>query len=80
MTTSSTTRAFETPVGTGGSITDMIIRRYRARRNRRLARRAMGELRALNNHTLKDIGMHRSEVISVVCADPTGRRRRYAGN
>ncbi len=48
-----------------------------AMRERRKQRTAIRELRSLDNHTLKDIGLHRTEVTSVICADPAGRRRHH---
>lgn len=62
------------------SLAVMIAERYRAMRERRKARCAMGELRALSIHTLKDIGLHRTEVSSVVCVAQSDRRRNYAGH
>ena len=40
-----------------------LVDRFRAARRRRAA---IGELSALSDHTLKDIGLHRSEIRSVV--------------
>ena len=53
---------------------------YRVYRSNRQARKAIRDLRQLNGHTLKDIGLHRSEITSVVRADQTERRRGYAGS
>ena len=58
----------------------MIADRYRAMRERRKARQAVGDLRVLSNHTLKDIGLHRSEITSLVCLAQSDRRRGHAGN
>ncbi len=53
-----------------------LVEEFRAARRRRAA---IGELSALSNHALKDIGLHRSEIRSVVhemtrAAAPTQRR------
>ncbi|MCH8926015.1 MAG: DUF1127 domain-containing protein [Proteobacteria bacterium] len=40
-----------------------LVEGFRAARRRRAA---IGELSALSDHTLKDIGLHRSEILSVV--------------
>ncbi len=53
---------------------------YRAMRRRRHQRHAMSDLRRLSGHALKDIGLHRSEISSIVYVSEAGRRRRYAGN
>ena len=47
-------------------------------RQRRIERRAMAELGGLSNHQLKDIGLHRSEISSIVHGAQawTERRRR----
>ena len=71
--------ALEKPVAPANPLLSRVIRSYRGYIERRKARRAIGELRRLSGHTLKDIGLHHSEVTSVVCGDQTGRRRRYAG-
>jgi uncharacterized protein YjiS (DUF1127 family) len=41
----------------------------------RKKRRALAELRSLDPRTLKDMGIDRSEVISIVYGDANGRRR-----
>ena len=51
------------------------IRRFGEARRRAATLR---DLRALDNATLRDIGMSRSELISVSLADPSGRRRHRA--
>lgn len=40
-------------------------------------RRAVRELRSVGNRTLKDIGMDRSEAMSVVYGASAGRRHRF---
>jgi len=67
----------DTPLG---ALVRKVAGSYRGFTKRRKARRASCELRRLSGHTLKDIGLHHSEITSVVCADQTGRRRRYAGS
>lgn len=43
-------------------------------------RRAMRQLYLLDQQTMKDLGIHRSEVKSIVFADASERRRPYADN
>ena len=47
------------------------------RARRRHERRAMSSLKAMSDHALKDIGLHRSEVTSVVRRSAEGRRQSY---
>ena len=54
-------------------------RMYRAMRERSEHRRAVRELRAMNRHVLKDIGIDRSEIVSVIHGQPGERTRSYAG-
>jgi uncharacterized protein YjiS (DUF1127 family) len=52
------------------------VRAWSSLRNRR--RRARANYRALgavSNATLKDIGLHRSEIMSLTLGDASGRRR-----
>jgi len=49
--------------------------RYQEHRRKR---RAIAQLRSVDPRILKDIGIDRSEVTSIVCGNPKGRRRRYA--
>ena len=51
-----------------------LIERYREYRERR---RALTELRSIDGRTLKDIGIDRTELTSIVYGNPNGRRRRY---
>ena len=46
----------------------------------RKKRRALAELRSVDPRTLKDMGIDRSEVTSIVYGPPNGRRRNYAEN
>lgn len=80
MTTPTLACAAWSPSTDRGSITGMITRRFHAMRQRRFERRDLGTLRGLNSHTLKDIGLHRSEITSVVCVEQSDRRHGYAGN
>ncbi|MGI9463040.1 MAG: DUF1127 domain-containing protein [Aestuariivirgaceae bacterium] len=80
MTVTTLSRAVRAPANQPTWITNMITQRVRAFRQRWHERRAMGELRVLNNHTLKDIGVHRSEISSIVCVNQTDRRKRHAGH
>ncbi|MFZ1197299.1 MAG: DUF1127 domain-containing protein [Pseudolabrys sp.] len=51
-----------------------LLRRYR---EHRLRRRAIAELRSVDARTLKDLGIDRTELTSIVYGNPNGRRRRY---
>src|SRR5262247_2382493 len=46
----------------------------------RRKRRALAELRSVDPRTLKDMGIDRSEVTSIVYGPPKGRRRNCAEN
>src|SRR5215475_9446163 len=46
----------------------------------RRKRRALAELRSVDPRTLKDMGIDRSEVTSIVYGNPNGRRRSCAEN
>lgn len=78
MTATTFLRVVRPSASESQSVTSLIARRLRALRQRRRERREMRELRVLNNHTLKDIGIHRSEITSIVCVDQSDRRRRHA--
>ena len=80
MTTTTITCATGTRPTRAPSIVTRLADGYRAVRQRRHERRAIGELRGLSGHTLKDIGLHRSEITSIVCVSQTDRRRRHANN
>lgn len=60
-----------------GAILQRIADAYRRRRARRYSVQALA---SLSDHALKDIGLHRSEIVSLVEAqeDRDERRRRYA--
>jgi uncharacterized protein YjiS (DUF1127 family) len=62
------------------SFTTTLRSSLQAWRLRRQQRRAMHELGRLSNHALKDIGIHRSEITSIIHVQDNHRRRRYAGN
>jgi uncharacterized protein YjiS (DUF1127 family) len=47
---------------------------------RRKKRRALAELKSVDSRTLKDMGIDRSEVTSLVYGNPDGRRRGCAEN
>jgi uncharacterized protein YjiS (DUF1127 family) len=51
-------------------------RSYRAWRTRRAT---LQELRSLSDHTLKDIGIHRSELVSVAASQSIDHTRRRRG-
>jgi len=52
-----------------------LLHRYQEHRRKR---RAIAELRSVDPGILKDIGIDRTEVTSIVYGSPKGRRRRYA--
>ena len=54
-----------------------LLHRYSEHRKRR---RALAELRSVDPRTLKDMGIDRSEVTSLVYGNPEGRRRGCAEN
>jgi len=54
-----------------------LLHRYSEHRKKR---RALAELRSVDPRTLKDIGIDRSEVTSIVYGNPSGRRRVCAEN
>jgi uncharacterized protein YjiS (DUF1127 family) len=63
-------------------VTDGIATTSRDVVRRRLQRKAIAHLRQLDDHLLKDIGMHRSEITSMVYGvggDTTRRQRSSAG-
>lgn len=49
---------------------------WRKWREAREQRRAVSDLQHLDSRTLKDIGINRSEIYSIVHGDPKGRARR----
>ena len=51
---------------------------FRALRRRAQNKRDANSLRALDERTLRDMGIDRSEILSVVYADARERRTRYA--
>lgn len=63
------------PVWTG-----TIKRLFRRYLEHRKQRRALAELRSVDPGTLKDMGIDRSEVTSIVYGNPNGRRRSCAGS
>jgi uncharacterized protein YjiS (DUF1127 family) len=54
-----------------------LLTRYLEHRKKR---RALAELRSVDPRTLKDMGIDRSEVTSIVYGPPKGRRRNCAEN
>ena len=80
MTATALSRVVRPSVTEPETVTSMFARRFRALHQRRHERRAMRDLRVLDNHTLKDIGLHRSEITSIVCVDQSDRRRRHANS
>jgi uncharacterized protein YjiS (DUF1127 family) len=54
-----------------------LLTRYLEHRQKR---RALAELRSVDPRTLKDMGIDRSEVTSIVYGSPNGRRRNCAEN
>lgn len=48
-------------------------------RERRRQREAIATLKGISDHALKDIGVHRSEVTSVVHHAASDRKQRYDG-
>jgi uncharacterized protein YjiS (DUF1127 family) len=61
-----------------GAVLQRIAETYRRRRARRHSIQALG---SMSDHALKDIGIHRSEIVSRIEAKEhrAERRRRYAG-
>lgn len=51
-----------------------LLRRYAEHRRRR---RAIAELKSVDPRVLKDMGIDRSEVGSIICGDSRERRRSY---
>ena len=45
---------------------DLVVRRYKARALRRHQRRVANELRGMDDHLLRDIGVCRCEIVSIV--------------
>jgi uncharacterized protein YjiS (DUF1127 family) len=63
---------------TGWTVTiKRLLHRYSEHRKKR---RALAELTSVEPKTLKDIGIDRSELTSLVHGNPEGRRRRCAQN
>jgi uncharacterized protein YjiS (DUF1127 family) len=54
-----------------------LLRRYLEHRKQR---RALAQLRSVDPRILRDMGIDRSEVTSIVYGDPKGRRRRCTAN
>jgi uncharacterized protein YjiS (DUF1127 family) len=54
-----------------------LLRRYLEHRQRR---RALAQLKSVDPRTLRDMGIDRSELTSIVYGDPRGRRRRGMEN
>jgi uncharacterized protein YjiS (DUF1127 family) len=52
-----------------------LLHRYQEHRRKR---RAIAELRSVDPGILKDIGIDRTEVTSIIYGNPKGRRRAYA--
>ena len=81
MTTHATTRnnlfptaAIATIFATAAArIANLFRARWEKRRERRRQLKAMQELRSLPNHMLRDIGINRSEIASVVTHGREGR-------
>jgi uncharacterized protein YjiS (DUF1127 family) len=58
----------------GRKVADLTRRAWRSYWTQRAARATVGILHALDDRALKDIGLDRSEIESVVYGDRTGRR------
>lgn len=56
--------------------TALVVRAYAALRRRRAINRTIRELRGLEDHILRDIGIDRSQIISVAVAQVDGPRAR----
>ena len=80
MTATTISRVVKLSAAEPETVTRMLVGYLRAARQRRYERRAVRDLRVLDNHTLKDIGLHRSEITSIVRVDQSDRRRRHANS
>ena len=58
------------------NVTETVRLLFKADAARRRQRRAAAQLRAMGDHGLKDLGIHRSEVLSVAGGTHIGRDRR----
>jgi uncharacterized protein YjiS (DUF1127 family) len=67
-------------VRTQADWTTAIARLFRRYLEHRRQRRALAQLQSVDPRILRDMGIDRTEVTSIVCGDPEGRRRRCTEN
>ena len=61
----------------GSFLSSAISRRIGEMRERKMQKQQARNLRSLDDRTLRDMGLNRSEIISIVYADQEGRRIHY---
>lgn len=74
MTTAAMTTTTATAAGTKARFTDIVRSFWKMMKYRNHQRRSVLHLRAMPDHTLRDLGIHRSEINSVVYGRGSGVR------
>ena len=75
MTTATMTTSTATATGTKTSFSDTVRSYWKTMMFRNQQRRSVRQLRALSDHHLRDLGIHRSEITSVVYGRDADRVR-----